>query len=66
MLLELEEKDIEQLYIDLERFIENDMATGFSKINFKDYSPIIEDLKNKYPQLQFKIESFGISIDKTD
>ena len=42
------------------------MATGFSKINFKDYSPIIEDLKNKYPQLQFKIESFGISIDKTD
>lgn len=66
MLLELEEKDIEQIYIDLERFIENDMATGFSKINFKDYSPIIEKLKNKYPQLQFKIESFGISIDKLD
>ena len=66
MLFELEEQDIKQLYIDLERFIENDMATGFSKINFKDYSPIIEDLKNKYPQLQFKIESFGISIDKTD
>ena len=37
MLLELEEKGIEQIYIDLERFIENDMATGFSKINFKDY-----------------------------
>ena len=66
MLFELEEQDIKQLYIDLERFIENDIATSFSKINFKDYSPIIEELKNKYPQLQFKIESFGISIDKLD
>ena len=66
MLFELEEQDLQQLYIDLERFIENDMATGFSKINFKNYSPIIEELKNKYPQLQFKIESFGISIDKLD
>ena len=44
MLFELEEQDIKQLYIDLERFIENDMATGFSKINFKNYSPIIEEL----------------------
>ena len=66
MLLELEENDIKQIYIDIDRFLENDMATGFSKINFKDYSPIIEKLKYKYPQLQFKIESFGISIDKLD
>lgn len=64
MLLELEEKDIEQIYIDLKRFLENDLSVGFSKINFKDYSPIIQELKDKYPTLNFKLESFGISIDK--
>ena len=64
MLLELEEQDIEQIYIDLERFINNEMSAGFSKINFKDYSPIIQELRDKYPTLKFELKSYGIAIDK--
>ena len=64
MLLELEEKDIEQIYIDLKRFLENDLSVGFSKINFKDYSPIIQELRDKYPTLKFELKSYGIAIDK--
>ena len=64
MILELEENDIKQIYTDIDRFLENDMSIGFSKINFKDYSPIIQELRDKYPTLKFELKSYGIAIDK--
>lgn len=64
MILELEENDIKQIYIDIDRFLENDMSAGFSKINFKDYSPIIQELRDKYPTLKFELKCYGIAIDK--
>ena len=64
MLLKLTEEDIKQLHIEIERFLENDLAVGSDKINFKDYSPIINDLKKQYPQLIFQVKDFGLSIRK--
>lgn len=64
MLLKLTEEDIKQLHTEIERLLENDLVVGSDKINFKDYSPIINDLKKQYPQLIFQVKDFGLSIRK--
>lgn len=66
MLLELTNDDLKQLHIDIKRFLENDLAKGFSKINFKDYSSIIDTLKEQYPTLIFEATDFGINADKKE
>ena len=50
MLLELTQEDIEQFEQDLINFDKNDLVYAFDKVNFRDYSNVIDKYKTLYPQ----------------
>lgn len=57
-------EQFEALCKNCENAIGNELIGGFSEINFVDYTEFLETLKNKYPELKFTQQSYGISIDK--
>lgn len=63
---EATQEDYEDIKAECRRIINDDMIGGFGRINFVDYSKYIIELVREFPQLIFKLECFGLNIDKRE
>lgn len=60
------QEEYEDIRLECNRIADDDMIGGFSRINFIDYSNYIIKLVEEFPQLVFKLQNFGLSIDKRE
>jgi hypothetical protein len=60
------QEEYEDIRLECNRIADDNMIGGFSRINFIDYSNYIIKLVEEFPQLVFKLQSFGLSIDKKE
>ena len=61
---EATEEDYESVRKECLRMVSDDMIGGFGRINFVDYKPVLDKLREEFPQLTFTQECFGLNIDK--
>ena len=60
------DEDYQDIRKECIRMLEDNMIGGFGRINFIDYSKYIKQLLEEFPTLIFKIESFGLNVDKKE
>lgn len=46
------------------KMVEDKNFSGFSAINFIDYTQYLDKLKVEFPEFKFRQTDFGISVDK--
>ena len=63
---EATEEDYQDVKDACVKMLNDDMMGGFGRINFVDYSNIIIKLVKEFPKLVFRLEGFGLNVDKRE
>ena len=63
---EATEEDYQDVKDACVKMLNDDMMGAFGRINFVDYSNIIIKLVKEFPKLVFRLESFGLNVDKRE
>ena len=60
--MEATEEQFEQLCKDCERILKSNEISTFSQIIFVDFSKYLNTFEKKFPKLNFKLTTYGITI----